>query len=382
MNRLRSGIIGLGFIGPAHMESLRRTGLSDVAAIADVNVGLASQLAERYHVPKVYDDYRKLLEDSDIDIVHICAPNYLHFEIAQAALNAGKHVVCEKPLVPTLAEAKTLVSLAKEKKRVAVASFNLRFYPLVQQAREMIQSGALGRIYAYHGSYLQDWLLLETDYSWRLEPGISGPSRAFGDIGSHWIDMAEFVTGKRVQAVCADRAIFMPTRKKPKGTILTFQKTDQMDYEDVKITTEDFVNLLFRFEDGARGSLIVSQVSAGRKNALSFEADGSRNALSWNSEDPNSLWIGHRDQPNELLIKDPGLLYPDVKQYASYPGGHAEGFPDTSKQLFLRVYDYILRGALEKGEQPDFPTFEDGAREVQICDAILKSCEEMAWIEV
>lgn len=382
MNRLKSGIIGLGFIGPAHMESLRRTGLSDITAIADVNAGLAEQIAERYQVPKVYDDYRKLLADPDIDIVHICAPNYLHFEIAKAALYAGKHVICEKPLVPTLAEATELVTLAAKTKRVAVASFNLRFYPLVQQAREMIQSGALGRIYAYHGSYLQDWLLLETDYSWRLEPSISGPSRAFGDIGSHWIDMAEFVTGKRVKAVCADSAIFMPTRRKPKGTMLTFQKTEKAEYEDVKITTEDYVGLMFRFEDGARGSVIVSQVSAGRKNALRFEADGSSNSLSWNSEEPNSLWIGHRDQPNELLIKDPALLSPEAKRYASYPGGHAEGFPDTSKQLFLQVYDYILRGGLEKNEKPNFPTFEDGAREVRICDAILKSCKEMTWVNV
>lgn len=382
MNRLKSGIIGLGFIGPSHMEALRRTGLSDIVAIADINLPLAAQIAERYHVPKVYDDYRKLLADPEIDIVHICAPNYLHFEIAKAALESGKHVICEKPLVSKIEEANELVKLAKEKEKVAVVSFNLRYYPLVQQARKMIQSGKLGSIYAFHGTYLQDWLLLETDYSWRLDPKISGPSRAFGDIGSHWIDMAEYVTGKRVKSVCADKATFLPHRKKPRGTVLTFQQATDIEYDDIKVETEDYMSLLFRFEDGARGSLIVSQVSAGKKNSLSFEADGSKQALSWNSEEPNSLWIGHREKPNEVLIKDPDLLDPEVRGYASFPGGHAEGFPDTSKQLFLQVYDYILRGGPESGELPSFPTFEDGAREVRICDAVLKSCDELAWVEV
>lgn len=382
MKKLKSGIVGLGFIGPAHMEALRRGGLADVAAIADVNVPLAQQIAERYQVPKIYDDYKKLLADPEIDVVHICAPNYLHFDIAKMALEHGKHVVCEKPLVPTKAEADELVRIAAEQKRVAVVSFNLRYYPMVQQAKSMVQRGEIGKLYAYHGSYLQDWLLLETDYSWRLEPEISGPSRAFGDIGSHWIDMAEYVSGKRVTAVCADTAIFLPVRKKPRGTLLTFQKTEDIQYDEMPITTEDYVNVLFRFEDGMRGCLTVSQVSAGRKNALSFEIDGSAKALAWNSEEPNSLWIGNRDVPNGVLIKDPGLMNDDVKRFSTYPGGHAEGFPDTSKQLFLEVYSYILRDGLANGEVPAFPTFADGAREVAICDAILESSKNSAWVEV
>ena len=382
MKKLKSGIVGLGFIGPVHIEALRRGGLADVVAIADVNVSLAQQVAERYQIPKVYDDYKKLLEDPEIDIVHICAPNYLHFDIAKKALECGKHVICEKPLVPSKEKAYELVRIAAEKKRVAVVSFNLRYYPMVQQARSMVQRGEIGKIYAYHGSYLQDWLLFETDYSWRLEPEISGPSRAFGDIGSHWIDMAEYVSGKRVVAVCADMAIFLPVRKKPRGTLLTFQKTEDIQYDEMPITTEDYVNVLFRFEDGMRGCLTVSQVSAGRKNALSFEIDGSEKALAWDSEDPNRLWIGNRDVPNSVLIKDPGLMNDDVKRFSAYPGGHAEGFPDTSKQLFLEVYSYILRDGLAKGEVPTFPTFVDGAREVAICDAILESSKKSSWVEI
>ena len=382
MKKLKSGIVGLGFIGPVHIEALRRGGLADVVAIADVNVSLAQQVAERYQIPKVYDDYKKLLEDPEIDIVHICAPNYLHFDIAKKALECGKHVICEKPLVPSKEKAYELVRIAAEKKRVAVVSFNLRYYPMVQQARSMVQRGEIGKIYAYHGSYLQDWLLFETDYSWRLDPEISGPSRAFGDIGSHWIDMAEYVSGKRVVAVCADTAIFLPVRKKPRGTLLTFQKTEDIQYDEMPITTEDYVNVLFRFEDGMRGCLTVSQVSAGRKNALSFEIDGSEKALAWNSEDPNRLWIGNRDVPNSILIKDPGLMNDDVKRFSAYPGGHTEGFPDTSKQLFLEIYSYILRDGLAKGEVPTFPTFVDGAREVAICDAILESSKKSSWVEI
>ena len=382
MKRVKSGVVGLGFIGPAHIESLRRTGLSDVVAIADTNLPLANRIADRFNIASVYEDYHKLIEDPEIEIVHICAPNYLHYEIAKAALVHGKHVICEKPLVPTVEQGIELAELAQKKKLTAAVSFNLRYYPLVQQARKMIQSGRIGRVYAYHGSYLQDWLLLETDYSWRLEPEISGPSRAFGDIGSHWIDMAEYILGKQVVSVCADCAIFLPVRKKPKGGVLTFQKSEEDAYEEVPIRTEDYVNVLFKFEDGIKGCLTVSQVSAGRKNQLLFEADGSDNSLSWNSEEPNELWIGHRSKPNEILIKDPGLLDPEVAKYASYPGGHAEGFPDTSKQLFAEIYSYILRNGYAHGEKPAFPTFWDGAREVRICDAVIRSSAEQKWIDV
>jgi predicted dehydrogenase len=324
-----------------------------------------------------------MLENEQIDVVHICAPNYLHYEIAELALQKGKHVVCEKPLVTTMEEAEKLVRLAGEKGLVAAVSFNLRYYPLVQQAKAMIQQGELGTLYSYHGSYLQDWLLLETDYSWRLDPAISGRSRAFADIGSHWLDMAEYVSGKRVTSLCADLATFLPTRKKPVGDVQTFQKASGIaEYESVQISTEDYASILFRFEDGVRGSLTVSQVSAGRKNRLTFEADGAKSAIAWNSENPNEMWVGRRDQMNGILIKDPSLMLAQAARHAAFPGGHTEGFPDTTKQLFLEVYSYILREGEKNDEMPAFPTFEDGARGVLLCNAVLESSRKSAWLSV
>ena len=379
---LKTGVIGLGFIGPVHIEALRRNGLADIVAVADRNVSVAEVCAEKYNIPRVYADYRDLLADAEIEIIHICAPNFLHYEIAKAALEAGKHVICEKPLAILEEEAKELVDLAKRKQRVGVTSFNLRFYPLVQQAKSMIQNGKLGKLYAYHGSYLQDWLLYDTDYSWRLDSKVSGKSRAIADIGSHWIDMAEYVTGGRIVSLCADVTTFLPVRKKPIQQVQTFQVAKNMEYEDVKIDTEDFATLFFHMDDGVRGSLTVSQVSAGRKNRLQFEADGAENSLAWDSEQPNSLWIVHRNSYNEQLIKDPNLMDADAGVYAAFPGGHTEGFPDTLKQLFRLVYEYIFREGHLSGENPSFPTFEDGLREIRICDAILKSSEEKAWVNV
>ena len=383
---MKTGIIGLGFIGPAHMEALLRTGLSQIVAVADTNEQLARSCAAKFNVPEVYSDYRQLLLNPEINVVHICTPNYLHYEIAKAALEAGKHVVCEKPLAICSKQAEELMRLAEEKGLTGVTSFNLRYYPLVQQAREMVQTGKLGRLYAYHGSYLQDWLLYDTDYSWRLDSKVSGPSRAVADIGSHWFDMACFITGSRVTELCADLSTFLPVRKKSRTQCLTFQTpqsaNDPMEYEEIAIDTEDFATILFRMENGIRGSLTISQVSAGRKNFLQFEADGAESALSWNSEQPNRLWIGHRDQCNEEMIKDPGLLQGQARKFASYPGGHAEGFPDTSKQLLEQVYSYLAEDGRRHGIKPQFPTFADGWQEARLCEAILESSQQRRWVQL
>ena len=380
----KTGVIGLGFIGPAHIEALLRTGLSQVVAVADTNQALAQSCAAKFGIPEVYSDYRQLLKNQEITVVHICTPNYLHYEIAKAALEAGKHVVCEKPLAISSRQAEELMHLAEEKGLVGVTSFNLRYYPLVQQAREMVRTGKLGKLYAYHGSYLQDWLLYDTDCSWRLDSKVSGPSRAVADIGSHWLDMAGFVTGSRVTELCADLSTFLPVRKKSRAQRLTFQSSDDGSggYEEVPIDTEDFASIIFRMENGIRGCLTISQVSAGRKNFLQFEADGAESSLSWNSEQPNRLWIGHRDVCNEEMIKDPGLLSEDVRKFAAYPGGHAEGFPDTSKQLFQQVYTYIAQNGIRHGTVPEFPTFADGLQEARLCEAILESSRMRRWVKV
>lgn len=380
-NHLQVGVIGSGFIGPAHIEALRRLGIH-VKGIAGSSAERAAPKAEALRLDTVYDSAEALIADPDIAVVHITSPNHLHYPQAKAALLAGKHVVCEKPLAMNTRESAELVALAKERRRVNAVNFNIRFYPLAHQARAMVQNGDIGAPYVVHGSYLQDWLLLPTDWNWRLEPELGGDMRAVADIGSHWLDLMTFITGLRVEAVCADFATFLPVRNKPARPIDTFTGKLQTVTEFVQqpIHTEDYATILLRFSGGARGALTVSQVSAGRKNRLYFEINGAKSSLAWDSERPNELWIGHRERPNEVLLKDPSLLDPLARQFASYPGGHNEGFPDTFKQLYVAVYRYLQAG--DFAATPDFPTFEDGHYELVVGEAILRSAREQKWVEV
>jgi len=255
-------------------------------------------------------------------------------------------------------------------------------YPLAQQARSMVRSGELGDLFILQGSYLQDWLLLPTDWNWRLEPQYGGTLRAVGDIGSHWLDLLTFITGLHVEEVYADFKTFHPIRKKPAKPVETYtgKILTHEDYIDQPIHTEDYATVILHYENGVRGVLTVSQVSSGRKNRLFYEISGSKSSLGWDSERPNELWIGHRSEPNKVLMKDPSLLSPEARAVSSYPGGHNEGFPDTFKQLYGKVYDYIFAGDLSK--TPDFPTFADGHYEMLLCEAIEKSDREKSWVKV
>ena len=298
------------------------------------------------NIPRAFGSLREALESSGADVFHLAVPNALHAPYAREVLAAGKHVICEKPLALTSAESADLVKTAAASGKVAAVSYNLRFYPMVREARERIASGSLGNIHAVHGAYLQDWLLYDTDWNWRLEPSRGGALRAVADIGTHWLDMVSFVTGLKIARVFADFSTVHPIRKKPKGEVQTFagKGVKNEDLEDARMVTEDQAAILLRFSNGAIGSLMVSQTSAGRKNSLSFEADGNAGALAWHSEDPNRLWLGHRDRPNELLDKDPALLSEAARKATAYPGGHQEGYPDTFRQLFASVYAYIAQG--------------------------------------
>jgi len=382
VKKFKVGVIGVGFIGPAHMEGLRRQGF-EVVAVSEVTQELADEAAERLLVPKAYGNWEDLINDPEIDVVHIASPNFLHYEHAKAALEAGKHVVCEKPLAMTAEESAELVKLAEEKKLVNAVNFNIRFYPLVHDAKARIDAGELGdRIYIIQGSYLQDWLLLDTDWNWRLEPELGGELRAVADIGSHWMDLVTFITGTRIQSVFADFETFLPIRRKPKKKIDTYGGKMEVDieYDEKEIKTEDYAAILFRFENGARGVMTVSQVSSGRKNRLFFEINGSDSSLVWDSEVPNQMMIGHRPEPNQLLIKDPSLMMDAARWTASYPGGHTEGFPDTFKQLQTAVYRYLAAGNFDV--EPDFPTFRDGHNTILVDEAILKSARENRWVDV
>jgi predicted dehydrogenase len=276
-----------------------------------------------------------------------------------------------------------LVELAKENKLVNAINFNLRFYPVNFEARHLVQKTDFGDVFVIQGSYLQDWLLYPTDWNWRLDSEQGGTLRAVADIGSHWIDLVMFISGLKVDKVFADLKTFYPIRKKPIKRIETFANKNQsgpVEYEDKPIKTEDYASILFHFSNGAHGALTVSQVSAGRKNRLVYEIDGAKASISWDSEHPNDLWIGHRDRLNETLIKDPSLMSEEGKSVSSYPGGHAEGFPDTFKQLQKKVYAYILKN--DFSVKPDFPTFKDGYISLVIEEAILKSSQTGVWVKI
>jgi len=381
MPSIKTGIIGTGFIGPAHVEALRRLGYVEVAAVAERDLALAQAKADELSIPKAYGDYHELLANPEIEVVHNCTPNHLHFEVNKAILAAGKHVVSEKPLAMNSTESRELVRLAQDSGVVHVIDFNYRYMPLVQQARLMCQAtDDVGRVLAVHGSYLQDWLHQATDWNWRLVPEMSGDSRAVADIGSHWCDLIQFITGLKITKVMADLVTIHPVRKRPKMEVETYagKILRPEDLEDVPIDTEDYASILLEFDSGMHGVLTVNQCAAGRKNRLYFEIDGANSALAWNQEKPNELWVGRRDGPNQTILKDPSLLYEEARQYAHYPGGHNEAYPDGPKNLFRNVYGFIAR------QRPggDFATFVDGHNEIAICDAVLKSGKEQRWIEV
>ncbi len=378
MRIIGAAVAGTGFIGPVHVEAVRRLG-HRVVGILGSSLEKSRASASALGLEKAYTTFADLLADPAVEVVHIATPNRDHFAHVQAAFAAGKHVVCEKPLAMTSAETAELVRLAAAHPHlVAAVNYNVRFYPLCLEARERVRTGEMGDLYHITGSYLQDWLLNPTDFNWRVLPEHGGELRAIADIGTHWLDLLTFITGLQVRAVCADLRTVHPTRYRPVGGSETFTGSANRDRptEPIAVTTEDYGSVLLRFDNEVRGCFTVSQVTAGRKNCLRFDVAGSRSALAWDSEEPNTLFIGYRDRANHLLPRDPALLSPGVQPYANYPGGHAEGFPDSFKQLYRAVYDAIATG------KPNalIPTFADGHREMQICEAILQSHREQRWV--
>lgn len=376
-----AAVVGTGFIGPVHAEALLRAGVS-VRGILGSTEDKSRAAATALGLPVAYASYEDILNDPLVDVVHITTPNRFHASMVEAAFAAGKHVICEKPLAMNTTETAALVALAAAHPHlVGAVNYNIRYYPLMQHARDLVSSGGLGTIYAVRGGYVQDWLLYDTDWNWRLLNEEGGDLRAVGDIGTHWMDLIGFVTGLHIEALLADLATFIPVHKKPRQAVATFkgkEGTGPVEYDEVRINTEDWASVLFRYAGGARGSMNVSQVSAGRKNFLHFEINGSAGSLAWHSENPNELWLGHRDRPNEIVIKDPSLMSENGRRFASQPGGHAEGFPDTFKQLYRAVYGYIQAG--DFAAPPPFPTFADGHHEVALCEHILASHREQRWV--
>jgi predicted dehydrogenase len=371
IDELKAGVVGTGFIGAIHIDALRRIGV-EVTGV----VGSTRERAEAKHLAPVYESYEALLADERVDVVHLTTPNNLHHPQVKAALEAGKHVVCEKPLALTATESGELLELAERSGVVHCTNFNIRFYPMVQEARA--RASDLGEIWNVHGAYLQDWLQLPTDWNWRLEPERGGALRAVADIGSHWLDLVQFVTGLEVEAVFADLATAIPVRRRPTGDVETFAAADDVERIDEPTATDDLAHILVRFRGGARGSCVVSQVSAGRKNAIRFEVDGSRGSLAWDGDAHEQLWLGRRDAPNELLLRNPTLMDASARATTHLPAGHAEGFADTFRELYRSVYRAVAAG--EPGS--DYPTFLAGHVENVLGEAIAESNGDGRWVEV
>jgi predicted dehydrogenase len=380
MKKIKTAIVGTGFMGKVHAENVRRLGNVEIAAVVGSRPETAQKFAEAMGVPLATSNLDQVLADSEIDAVHICTPNVDHFPMSLAAIHAGKAVLCEKPMTMTVDEARQLVALAREKNVVNGVQHNLRYYPNVQQIRQMIKAGDLGEILVVQGTYSQDWLLYDTDWNWRLDAKSNGKLRVMGDIGSHWMDMIQHLTGQSITAVCAELSIFHKTRKRPKGSVETFsgKKLAPADYESFPIETEDFGMVLLHLGDRTRGSFTVNQMAAGCKNRFEFQIFGTKASVGWNQEQPDTLWIGHRNEPNQILIKDASLFYPAAAAFADLPGGHSEGYDDSHKQVFKHFYARVA----DPAAPIDYPTFEDGLHGMILLEKVAESAEKRAWVDV
>ncbi len=380
MKKIKTAIVGTGFMGKVHAENVRRLGNVEIAAVVGSRPETAQKFADAYGIPLASSKLEEVLAITDIDAVHICTPNVDHFPMSMAAVKAGKAVLCEKPMTMSVKEAKDLVAAAKKNNTVNCVQHNLRYYPNVQQIRQMIKNGDLGEILVVQGTYSQDWLLYDTDWNWRLDAKANGKLRVMGDIGSHWMDMIQHLTGLSISAVCADMSIFHKNRKRPKGSVETFsgKKLAPNNYESFPIETEDFAMVLLHLGERARGAFTVNQMAAGCKNYFAFHIFGTKASVAWNQEQPDTLWIGHRNEPNQILIKDASLFYPAAARFADLPGGHSEGYDDSHKQVFKNFYARVA----DPATPIDYPTFEDGLHGMILLEKVAKSAQTKKWVAV
>jgi len=365
MRKLKLGIVGFGFIGPHHLDAIRRTGLAEVVAIAALPKEAAQEAARKHGIPKAYGDWQELMEDPEIEVIDVAAPTFLHAPIAIAAAKKGKHIIVDKPMALNSEEAEAMVAAVKEAGVINAVTFSIRYNIMVQQARAMVGKGEIGDVRFITGCYQQEWLLRDTDYNWRVEPKIAGDLAMVADAGAHWYDMVQHVTGLKIVRVLADLPRFIPKRQRP-------TKDGGTEWFDVEIP--DVGMVMFEFENGARGLFSTGAIHAGHKNDLTFELNGSEASLRWQQENPNELWIGRRDEPNQVLMKDPGLLDPSIAPYAKLPGGHNEAWADAFRNLMSNILGAIVNGSDPKSVDPTlYSDFETGLNVVRIVDAISES---------
>ena len=382
-NKFKVGIIGIGYIGKIHLEELSRVEGVEVVAIADANAELVKDIGARYGIKRTYSDWKKLINDENVEIIHNCTPNNLHFEVNQRVIESGKEIFSEKPLALSSEESEVLVEKAKEKGAVTGINFCYRYYPVLQEAAYRIKSGEIGDIHTVLGHYLQDWLLYPTDYSWRLDPKFSGCSNVMGDLGSHWCDLAQFITGSRIKEVMAELRTVIPKRQKPKDkSTLTFSDRVSEDSEEIDITLDDYGALMIRFENGARATFTTAQVCAGRKCNIDVQIYGTEKSLAWNHERPSELWIGKRNEANETFFESPILQDKSTQHYATLPSGHPMGYRDAIVNLFRDYYKAIRDKREGHKTASSHPDFVAGHNEMLVLEAALKSSKQGIWAEV
>ena len=360
-DRLRAGIVGAGFMGEVHARAVRAAG-GVVGRVAASTPDRSRAAAARLGAEAAAESVEALLAADDVDVVHVCTPNALHVSVAESALAAGKPVVCEKPLATTVEDARRLTAQAERAGMVATVPFVYRFYGSVREARARIAAGEAGPLRLLHGSYLQDWLSKPEDSNWRIDPALGGASRAFGDIGVHWCDLMEFVTGHRIVRLTARTMTAFSERRLAQGA--------------AAVGTEDAATVLFETDQGASGAAVISQVSPGRKNRLWFSFDGAEASFSFDQEQPESLWKGGRAS-NELLLRGAEGTSQAAARYSILPAGHPQGYQDCFNAFVADAYAAIA------GDQPDgLPSFADGLRSAMLTQAVVDSATSQTWVEV
>ena len=382
MKSIKVGLVGTGYIGLVHLEMLRRIVGVEVLAVADTNPELAAPAAERLGISRVYAGAEDLIADPEIDVVHNCAPNNVHFEINRRAILAGKEVLSEKPLSLNAKESAELVALAKKHNTLTAINFCYRYYPVVQEAAARARRGDLGEVRAFVGHFLQDWLFFETDYSWRLDPRIAGAANVIADLGSHWCDLVQFITGHKITEGMAELHTCLPRRRKPTTGPLSFSTQKAAEYEDVEVKLDDFAALLMRLDNGARGNFTTCQVAAGRKVDIELQVFGSKESYAWSHVHPNALWVGHRDRGNEVFYESSGLQAEETRKYAALPTGHPMGYHDAVYNLFRDYYEALAAKRDGRPYEVRFPDFATGHEEMCVIDAAVESHKLGQWVKV
>jgi predicted dehydrogenase len=380
--KIKVGLIGTGYIGMVHLEMLRRLGGVEVVALADTNGDLARAAADKFGITRVHDNAEAVIAAGDIEVVHNCAPNNVHFGINALAIRAGKELLSEKPLALDSKESAELVALAEKHGTLTGIDFCYRYYPVVQEAAARARRGDLGDVRAFLGHFLQDWLFFETDYSWRLDPKIAGQANVVADLGSHWFDLVQFITGLKIVEVMAELHTCLPKRRRPKGGVLSFGAGAAGDSEEVAITLDDYASLFLKLENGARGSFTTCQAAAGRKVDIEWQIFGSKESYAWSHVHPNALWIGHRDKANEVFYESSLLQTEDTRKYATLPTGHPLGYHDAVFNLFREYYEALAAKRAGRPYKTTLPDFRTGHEMMCVIDAAVRSDRSGTWTKV